>query len=294
MENYKKLGIVLAGGGAKGAYQIGVWEFLKQIGLDKYISCFSGASVGALNSVLMAASDLETAKKIWIEDNIKNKILPFDKEEFFKSVLKEIPRFRSNPLGWTINRLITIYEKGLFTRDGLKEIISKIDLTKIYSKGNPVFVAITKTNFKDVRYRDLYTMDQADIEDALLASSALPIVYPVANVTNSRYRDGGIKDNVPVKPIEENNATDIIVIYLDNSEKEVRKSETCELYNISPKASLASGKRPWFIPKDVYKFIRGTLDFDQKHLQQLYNQGYSDCKIYYSVILNKLLKKYED
>ena len=33
-----KIGLVLAGGGARGAYQIGVWKGLKEIGIDKYIS----------------------------------------------------------------------------------------------------------------------------------------------------------------------------------------------------------------------------------------------------------------
>ena len=34
----KKFGIALAGGGARGAYQIGVWKALREHGLDKYIS----------------------------------------------------------------------------------------------------------------------------------------------------------------------------------------------------------------------------------------------------------------
>ena len=41
-------GLVFAGGGGKGAYQIGVWRALRRLGLDKRISVVSGTSVGAI------------------------------------------------------------------------------------------------------------------------------------------------------------------------------------------------------------------------------------------------------
>ena len=62
----EKFGIALAGGGARGAYQIGVWKALREHGLDKYISCYSGASVGSLNAALMAMGDYDLAYKIWL------------------------------------------------------------------------------------------------------------------------------------------------------------------------------------------------------------------------------------
>lgn len=42
----KKVGLVLAGGGSRGAYQIGFWKALKKTGLDRYVSAVSGTSVG--------------------------------------------------------------------------------------------------------------------------------------------------------------------------------------------------------------------------------------------------------
>lgn len=61
----KKLGLVLAGGGGKGAYQIGVWKYLKEIGIDKHISVISGTSVGGLNAALLAMNDYDIAEDIW-------------------------------------------------------------------------------------------------------------------------------------------------------------------------------------------------------------------------------------
>ena len=63
----KKYGIVFAGGGGKGAFQIGVWKYLHEKGLDQLIDGVSGTSVGALNSLLFINGDLEIAEKIWGE-----------------------------------------------------------------------------------------------------------------------------------------------------------------------------------------------------------------------------------
>lgn len=63
----KKYGIVFAGGGAKGAFQIGVWKYLREQGLDRLIDGVSGSSVGALNSLLFLNGNFEVAEKLWGE-----------------------------------------------------------------------------------------------------------------------------------------------------------------------------------------------------------------------------------
>ena len=59
----KEYGIVLEGGGAKGAYPIGAWKALRESGVK--IKGISGTSVGALNGALMCMGDLELAEKVW-------------------------------------------------------------------------------------------------------------------------------------------------------------------------------------------------------------------------------------
>ena len=56
-------GLVLEGGGAKGAYQIGAWKALKEAGI--HIKGIAGTSVGALNGALIAMDDFEKAEKIY-------------------------------------------------------------------------------------------------------------------------------------------------------------------------------------------------------------------------------------
>ena len=61
----KEYGLVLDGGGARGAYQIGAWKALREAGV--HINAVAGTSVGALNGALICMGDLEKAEKIWSE-----------------------------------------------------------------------------------------------------------------------------------------------------------------------------------------------------------------------------------
>jgi NTE family protein len=56
-------GLVLAGGGAKGAYQIGAWRALRERGIEPDL--VAGTSIGALNAVLIASGDLDRATTFW-------------------------------------------------------------------------------------------------------------------------------------------------------------------------------------------------------------------------------------
>ena len=78
-----KIGLVLSGGGGKGAYELGVWKALKELNLNKYISVFSGTSIGAFNAALFAMDDLEKAEKLWDEVTM-DKLVPISKKELIK------------------------------------------------------------------------------------------------------------------------------------------------------------------------------------------------------------------
>jgi predicted acylesterase/phospholipase RssA len=59
-----RIGLVLCGGGFKGAYQVGAWKALRELGFDRF-TAVAGTSVGALNAVLIANGDVETAETVW-------------------------------------------------------------------------------------------------------------------------------------------------------------------------------------------------------------------------------------
>ena len=61
----KEYGLVLDGGGARGAYQIGAWKALHEAGVR--IRGIAGTSVGALNGALICMGDVDEAEHIWKE-----------------------------------------------------------------------------------------------------------------------------------------------------------------------------------------------------------------------------------
>lgn len=59
------IGLVLSGGGGKGAYEIGALNYLIEAGIDRNIRAVSGTSVGALNAAIFASGNYEKALQIW-------------------------------------------------------------------------------------------------------------------------------------------------------------------------------------------------------------------------------------
>ena len=83
----KTYAIALEGGGAKGAYEAGVWKALDEAGV-KY-NAVAGTSVGALNGAMMAAMDLETAVNLW--ENVKfSQVFDADDEQMKKLYDKDL------------------------------------------------------------------------------------------------------------------------------------------------------------------------------------------------------------
>ena len=61
----KQIGLVLSGGGAKGAYEIGVWRALENLHVTELIDGIIGSSVGAMNAALLDTAGLERAAAVW-------------------------------------------------------------------------------------------------------------------------------------------------------------------------------------------------------------------------------------
>lgn len=74
MRGENEIGLVLSGGGAKGAFQIGVLQAMKEEGLLPYVTAVSGTSAGALNAALLLNSNMDIDKiaKIWLDFTLLN------------------------------------------------------------------------------------------------------------------------------------------------------------------------------------------------------------------------------
>ena len=178
--------LVLCGGGAKGAYQIGVWEYLKARGLDRQISAVSGASVGALNTLLIAQGDLELAKKVW-------------REATPDMIVKQ------DRLQALIERSIHTWERIINGPVPLFACISDITGLPSFSKKR-----LAKPDY--IRLNDL---PKEDCIRTVLASGAVPVIVPPHKIDGKTYVDGGISDNMPVRPLVSLGLKNILIVHLD-------------------------------------------------------------------------------
>ena len=273
-----KIGVVFGGGGGKGAYQIGVWKALNEFGLCGLIKGVSGASAGALNGAMFCAGDLDMAVSAW-RGISERAILTRDICQNYRGgVIRD---------GWFSNR-------------GLKEMIKRYaDLTAVRNSKTVFYAAasrvrepaifynylkkysseknilhkaisaffITKLSLvTTARYFKVNGYDERTIEDIILASSAIPLVFPDITIEGSVYVDGGLKDNVPVLPLYNDGFRRILVANLDAGYRiPAAKFPGAEFFELT----LNEGDR--------LRTMAGTFDFTAKHAEARMERGYNDC-----------------
>lgn len=239
-------GLVLAGGGGKGAYQIGAFRALREKGVDDYITAVSGVSVGALNLVLFAYNDQKMAEDVW-----KN-ISP-------KQFLEVDPE-------------LIDFKEGLMSRDGLTEILDNyIDMEIIRKNERRLYVTLTEVDAQGkaqsglAKYFSLNYQGDKRIRDLLLASSALPIIYEPVEIDGKLYKDGGLKDNLPIAPLYAEGLRHFIVVGLSPDTKiDYDRFPGAEFVFIKP-------------GKNIGGFWDGTLDFTSDGARTRMEIGYKDA-----------------
>ena len=238
------IGLVLAGGGGKGAYQIGVWEVLEEYGIVPNIKAISGTSVGALNAALFAQGDLELAREAW------STISPKDVMKMNVSLLR-----RRFVIGLTAGMPAAFFrqiyqwlakqaDQGLLCKKGLSRLIdNSIELQRVHSFDGPIYVAAYNISSRKLEYFNLKDNDSLEeIKERLLASASIPVIFGRTRVDRDLYWDGGIPwlgDNVPVKPLYDDGIRDLIVVHLDR-EDPVDRDEFpgCTIIDIIPQEDL--------------------------------------------------------
>lgn len=197
MENPKKnIGLVLSGGGAKGAFQAGVIHSLVNSGYK--FSCVSGTSVGALNGSAVSIGREFDLEKIWMSISKKKVIKTRSIMGLARRQAFSWFRINKPPLG--INDTSPL-------RKTLKEVLgTKTPTMPFYAP---------RVNLINGKYESEVQNDK--FIDQVLASASIPIIFdPV--IFNRRHKimvDGGVRNISPIKDILHHDVSSIIVITND-------------------------------------------------------------------------------
>ncbi len=238
--NTLKVGLALGGGGARGFVHLGIAQGLREKGVNP--SVISGTSAGAIVGAFLAAG--KAPKDIL--DLLKAKSL-----------------FSYSKIHWP--------RHGLFKLDGLSSMIrSEIPFQNIEDLPTPLVVASCSMNSGKVRY-----FDSGNLAEIITASSSIPFIFKPVTIEGEKYVDGGVMDNLPVKPLL-NRANEIIAVNISPIE-EIEKidnlvSIATRTFQMSVNAQMLTKKEDCTLYIEP-RGIRGYDIFDLKKADELYDLG---------------------
>lgn len=183
--------LVLSGGAARGPYQLGIWQYLEEMGWKPDLIC--GTSVGALNAI-----------QIGFEKNIE------EIKETYKHIDKKKILHVSN---WAKFKFIFLH-KGhaplIRTKKIIKILEKEFEKGKENLRNNEIEIVITAVNILSSKL-EYFNNSVIDVEHAI-ASASIPIIFPWQYIDRKPYWDGSVMMNTPLWPAIESGAKEIIVV----------------------------------------------------------------------------------
>jgi NTE family protein len=228
-----KKAIVLSGGGARGAYQVGVLKALSHVAkknnITPKVAIYTGISAGAINAVCMAShaedfhEGVEKLVRLWGQ---------ITSEQVFAMDFAQLGRMAAKTMGQGLTQLLGLEGgTGLLDTSPLKKLISdNVDFDAIernIEEKNLFAVALTATDYhtsdsitfvqgspqapiwrKEKRISRACTLTASHV----MASSSIPLLFPPVGVGQRFYGDGSVRNTSPCAPSIYLGANDLLVI----------------------------------------------------------------------------------
>lgn len=240
-----KIGIALGGGGARGFAHLGVLKALEEKGIVPDI--ISGNSAGSIAGVFIAAGKKPDEVHALIKDH----------------GLMDIAR-----LNWP--------KLGLLTLEGLEaELDKQIQFTDLKDLPIPFFATVSNLNEGKVEY-----LNKGPLDKIILASASIPVLFSPVEMNNCLYADGGIFDNIPVKPLL-GKCKKLIAVNISPIQHEEKLESLLQVaarafqLSVNRSSTETRNQVDLFIePEGLNQY--DTLDAD--HADELFEIGYQYCK----------------
>ncbi len=201
-----KRALVLAGGGSRGAYQIGVWKALRELGIG--FDIVTGSSVGALNGALMVQGDFDAGLELW--ENISSRDVMCD-------ILTDdhIAEQNDSTIWRTFVR--DTLEQGGCDITPLENTLRRL-LDEPRFRSSPIDYALVTVEYPSLKPLELTKsqIPEGMVCDYLLASSACFPAFKMKDIKGSKYIDGGYHDNLPMNLAMKLGAEEIIAVDLQS------------------------------------------------------------------------------
>lgn len=245
-----KYGLVLSGGGARGAYQVGAIKALLELGFK--FDIVTGTSVGAINALLLTANKFEELLKIW-------------KQVDYSTIIDHNYTYKNK----TLETLLKAPLKKGFSIEPLEELIKshvhEDEIRNSHIKGGLVYTE-PPFKLKEIKFEDI---PENEIIDYLMASCAAFPFLKKRKIKEKECLDGFYTDNMPINLAIELGSQKIIAINIMSGLKRKIKNKNIKIFYLKRK-----------------RRIHFFLNFDNKRINKSIENGYNDTMKQKEKILN--------
>lgn len=302
-------GLVLTGGGAKGAYQAGALTYLAEIGIEP--SIIAGTSIGALNGAVLASSapfhqSVNRLNKLWAQLG-QAPILRPNTDAFLHSISFAaqvfIPTLREWVLNFSVEEELLKEYSSIYDPTPIEEMLRVAVNPSELRRGIELWVTVfpslkipglhydclidlirarTGTNVHWLCAQDC--KDDDTLYNLLLASAALPLAFPRRKVNSQFYVDGGLADNIPIRALIKRGCNHVIVIHLEDGSAWNRHDFPEQtVIEIRPERQINKSDIP------IIGCVDSLLDFSAERIADLRQRGYEDAKHCLKPIIQTLI-----
>lgn len=296
-----KWGLVLTGGGAKGAYQVGALRYLAELGFSPCM--IAGTSIGALNGAVLA-SQRSFAQAVHCLDELWNQLGQAEILRLNSGVVLPIfsyasqallPTFSKGLMSFLVQQQLIKDQTAIFDPEPIERLLRQAIDPEALRHGTELWVTVFPAlHIPGLKYDGLTAIidllraragtnahwlcaqdckDDETLYNLLLASAAIPLAFPKRSIEGQHYVDGGLADNVPLGALAKQGCTHTIIIHLQNGSTWNRYNYPHQtVIEIRPEQSINEIDLP------IIGGISTLLDFSPGHIARLTEQGYQDAK----------------
>ena len=246
-----KRAIALGAGGARGAYQIGAWKALRELGVDYDIVV--GSSIGSVNGVAMVQDDYDLALDLWKNISV-DKIFAGDVDLDFE------PQDIIGSTEKLVSLLIKILtNKGLDISPFLDLLNDIVDEDKVRTSAREFGIVALRVPLIKGMEITKEKMKVGYMAKYILASSSAFPVFPVCEVDGNKYIDGGYYDSLPINFARNLGAEEVVAIDVSLTTTHEEELSSNDVIYIKSAWSLGP-----------------FLDFDNESIMRNMDLGYND------------------
>jgi NTE family protein len=280
-----RFGLVLSGGGARGAYEVGVLEYLADTGLEPDI--LAGASIGALNGAVISAAGsiadgVANLRAAWEEICANPNPMTGSQEgpqpgeaappdASLADRLAALAASARNPVLRNLDDVVRRWAPLPELRRGTELWVTVFAATQGGPAGLGWLIDVVTGSLGG--HADWQCVQHAGEEahDLVLASAAIPGIFQPRTVYSLPFRDGGLGNNIPAEPLAERGCRYALVVHLSQRGLfDSNQFKELSILEIRPRRPLATD--------GALGSLESLLDFNPQNFDLRRRQGYDDAR----------------